>query len=291
MVNPDAADADADGLIKLAGNLGYPGFSRIPRREDAAGKWAAGHIGKPPEIAPPGLAWTDVTRQITAEHTKTEAGFDYVAGGDFQTDPGSCAAVGKLYRTPAGELVLAIREFVGTQGTEQDLTMALTARGYFPGPVDYEGRPAASLMLVGDATGARQNAEHRKRDPYSFTRLRADGWTVLPPAYYGPKRTPWNPLVPDSRKQMKACFLAGQILLAPECAETGTGFPSLIESFARAKVNSNGRFEKKGHFTHGPDGVRYLAWRFLPRPQPPRPDQSFNREAFDALRSVKIFGS
>jgi hypothetical protein len=296
--NPDAGDADALGIMKLSGNVGYPGFSRGERREEN-GVWVSGHVGEPPKSVvdilgnPLPGSWIDVTREITAEHSKSEAGFDFVGGSDFQTEPGSCAAIAKLYRTPSGQIVLAVREFVASTGVESDLTLALNSRGYFPGTVDYEGRPAASLLLIGDATGARQNAEHRKRDPYSFTRLRADGWSVLPPFVVRNQaggRTPMNPLVEDSRKQMKACFLAGAILISPACSEPASGFPSLTEALARAKVNSNGKFEKKGHYTHGPDCVRYLAWRFLPR-NVATPAPKSDGSVADAVRNIRIFTS
>lgn len=289
MVNQAAFDADSSGIIKLSGDLGYQGFTKLERREDELGNWKSGHIGDPP-TTDIGELWPDVTREVTAEHTKS-SGYDYVGGGDFQTEPGSCSPVGKLYRVPSGELLLWIREFVTTRGTEEDLTIALTEKGYFPGPVDYNGEPAASLLLVGDATGARQNAEHRKRDPYSFTRLRADGWTVLPPAYYGPKRTPWNPYIPDSRKQMKALATAGLIMLSPACLEAPDGFPALAESFIRVKVNPSGKFLKDGHHTHGPDGVRYLAWRFLARPRPPAPPKSNTKQSYDTIRRAKGFSN
>lgn len=300
-VSPSRADADSLGIIKLSGDIAYPGFTRRPRVEDSAGRWIEGHIGDPPaevvSIDGKQIAnWVDVTRQETAKATGASAGFDYVGGSDFQTDPGNCAAIGKLYRTPAGDLVLHVRECVVSAGVEEDLTRALNARGYYPGPVDYEGKPAASLVLVGDATGARQNAEHRKRDPYSYTRLRADGWTVIPPYMHRNQKrelTPMNPLVLDSRKQMKAVFVTGAILISPRCAEAEPPFPSLIESLARAKVTAGGHFEKArhDHFTHLPDAVRYLAWRFLPRKAPaPAPGPSFNHAAFDALRKIRVLG-
>lgn len=295
-VNRDAYEADALGEIKLAGNVGYQGFSRGWRKEDASGLWLSGHVGEPPArvIGLDGTlraGWEDVTRQKTAEALGGDVGTDYVGGSDFQADPGCCSAIGKLYRTPARELVLYIVDFVGTTGTEQDLTVALNSRGYYPGSVDYDGRPAASLLLVGDATGARQDAEHRKRNPYSFMQLQADGWRVLPPDRIGKKRTPWNPLIPDSRKQMKACFLSGSILISPKCLEpTAQGFPSLVESFMRAKVNSFGKFEKgkNAPWTHGPDGVRYLAWRFLPRSVAPKP-QGLDDKTFDSLMKLRVF--
>jgi hypothetical protein len=287
LVNPDAADADSGGIIKLSGNVGYPGFTKLERRVDETGKWLAGHIGAPPPDLDIGFSdWIDVTREITAQHAGSP--FDRVGGGDFQTEPGSCCSVGRLFRIPTGEVLLYIERFVTTRGTEADLTYALTSAGYFPGSVTYDGAPALSMLLVGDATGARQNAEHRKREPYSFLRLRADGWHVLPPDYYGPKRTPWNPRVEESRKQMKALAFAGLILLDPRCREASDGFPALAESFVRAKVTPEGKFVKKGHHTHGPDGVRYLAWRFLPRPDiAPAPPTDVDME--ERIRSIKVW--
>lgn len=284
-VNRAQSDADHLGIIKLSGTVGYPNFTRLPRLVDDQGRWLSGHI------AERGIDWVDVTREITAAQLGSKVGFDCVAGGDFQTEPGSCAPIAKLYRTQNGKgpLLLYIVEFVGTTGTESDLTIALQSRGYFPGNVDHEGNPAQSCLIVGDATGARQNAEHRKRDPYSFTQLRADGWHVLPPAYYGPKKTPWNPLIPDSRKQMKSLHGAGAIAYSPQCAEAQEGFPSLIDSMQRAKVNSLGKFEKKGHYTHGADGVRYLAWRYLPRAVV-QVVRTMDVAAFDKLAGIKVGG-
>ena len=60
------------------------------------------------------------------------------------------------------------------------------------------------------------------------------------------------------------------IVFDPCCADPAADFPSLVEGFKRTKLVPSGKFEKKGHFTHGPDGVRYLAWKFLPRPKPPQ---------------------
>jgi hypothetical protein len=301
-VNREKYEADYLGEVKLSGNVGYPGFSRGARMQDASGRWVGGHVAEPvlPVVgldgqANPGSGWIDETRKITAKLTNTEAGFDYVAGADFQTDPGCCAAVGKLYRLPTGELVLWIRELVGSTGTEADLTLALNSRGYYPGAVDYEGRRAASLLLVGDATGARQNAEHRKRDPYSYTRLRAEGgWTILPPFMIRNRQgasTPMNPLVEESRKQMKALHQAGLLIYAPACAEPASGFPSLLDSLERAKVNGNGKFEKKQHYTHGPDGVRYLAWRFLPRGVVPPAGPGLDEQSENEIRAIRLYRS
>ena len=92
----------------------------------------------------------------------------------------------------------------------------------------------------------------------------------------------------DSRKQMHALFGARQIMFSPRCNEQPPGFPALIEGFRRTKGHTDGSFVKKGHWTHGPDSVRYLAWRFLPRPQPPR-IEGIDTATADEVRSINIF--
>jgi hypothetical protein len=200
--------------------------------------------------------------------------------------PSLCGAIGKLYRS-GEKIILWICDYVATPGVEEDLSHALVTRGYFPGPVDGEGKPAPSLLIVGDGTGLRQNAEHKRHEAYSFQRLRADGWTVLPPMYHWKTRTGLNPLVRDSRAQMHTLFGTGQILISRRCSEPQPGFPSLVDSFRRAKARPDGGLEKKGHFQHGPDGVRYLAWRLLPRPKP-KSSGGFDFATYEALRSIKF---
>jgi hypothetical protein len=52
-------------------------------------------------------------------------------------------------------------------------------------------------------------------------------------------------------------------------------------------VTDRGRLVEAGNYQHGLDGLRYLAWRFLPRPQPPKP-AGFDTETFDAIRRIKV---
>jgi len=272
-----AAEADAEGLWRLSGDTAYPGFSPLTREK-------GGHVGDPP------ADWRDVTKEETAQALHTGTGHDYLAGADFQKRPGLCSPIAKLFRTPAPEnkLVLWICDFVATPGVEEDLSQAWITRGYYPGPVNLEGAQAPSLLVVGDATGLRQNAEHRKNQPYSFVRLQSDGWTVIPPMRHFKTGTGLNPLVVDSRAQMHNLLTNSHILISPRCAEPHPGFPSLIESFKRAKVLSGGGLDKKGNFQHGPDGVRYLAWRFMPRPKPPVPVVSApDLHIFKLLASIR----
>lgn len=267
-VDKAAYEADVLGLMKLSGDLGYSAFSALPRKVDPeTGKWISGHVGRPPDIG-----WTDVTRELTAAAMRSKVGYDNVGGCDFQQTPGTCGSVIQFWRDEFGELVMYVRQFIGTPGTEQDLSQAFISAEYYPGPVDLDGKPAESMMLVGDGTGANvQDATHRKGMPYSFTQLKAHGWKVLPPMVNFHTGNPCNPGVIDSRKQMHLLFSTGRIMFDPECGAPAADFPSLLEGFKRTKVHPSGKFVKKGHFTHGPDGVRYAAWRFMPRPRVERP--------------------
>jgi hypothetical protein len=275
-----AADTDPDAPMLLAGTTAYPGFKPLPADR-------GGHIGDPP--APPDVGrplWQDVTEEITGKQFDG-VGFPYICGVDFQRQPGIIGCIAKIYRSELGALILHVLETIGVRGVEPDFSQALMASGYRPA----EGMDGPTILLVGDATGARQNAEHKFAQPPSFTALRSDGWKIVPPMRHWKRGTPWNPLVQNSRAQMHALFERHQILLSPKCREPSSGFPSLVEAFRRGKVTTKGKLVEKGSFQHGPDGVRYLAWWCLPRPTPPRPDASFDRESFDAVAGVKIVSS
>jgi len=278
-VNREAAEADADGVFKLSGPIAYPAFRALPRER-------GGHVGAPP-IVQVGRGWADVTREISAAAVESQAGYDFVVGVDFQRLPGCIGVIAKLYRDERGRIILHVIDIVAVRGVEPDFSQGLIAAGYFPA----HGMGGPTALLVGDATGARQNAEHRFAQPPSFTALRADGWKIVPPMYHWRRGTPWNPMVRDSRAQMHGLLEQHQILLSERCAEPADGFPSLIESFRRAKVGPRGGLIELGQYQHGPDGVRYLAWRFLPRPKPQTPAPTLDEQTLDKVRGVKIFGS
>jgi hypothetical protein len=106
--------------------------------------------------------------------------------------------------------------------------------------------------------------------------------------YHWRHRTPWNPAVKDSRAQMHTLFEKSQILLSEKCKEPANGFPSLVESFRRAQVGPRGGLIEKGNFQHAADGVRYLAWKFLPRPKPASMPRDL--ETYDEIRRIRLLG-
>lgn len=270
--NREAGDADAAGIFRLSGPIAYPAFKPLPLER-------GGHIGEPPQVG-----WTDVTKELTGNATDSGVGFDFVIGVDWQKTPGVCGQLAKLYRDQRNEIVLYVLRTIAVRGVEADFSQAMYAAGFATTP----GTAQASVLVVGDATGARQNAEHKFGQPVSFTVMRNDGWKVVPPMKHWKHGTPWNPLVRDSRAQLHLLFERNQILLGPECREPVEGFSSLVESLRRAKVGPKGGLVEKGGYQHGPDGVRYLAWKFLPRPTPPKPQGGLDMEAFNALRGVKL---
>lgn len=250
-VSPEDYGADVEGTFQLAGNIAYPGFR--PMRVDRGG-----HLGMPLP------SWKDVTAELTGAVLQSQApGPQWVCGVDFQRTPGIIGSIGKIYRRPDGVLVLWIARTIAVRGVEPDFSQALHSAGFEP----------SSVLLVGDGTGARQNAEHKFEQSNSFAKMKEDGWKIFPPMYHWRKRTPWNPAVKDSRSQMHTLFTGGQILLGEECKLAGDGFPSLVESFSSAQCGPRGGLIEAGHYQHGPDGVRYLAWRFLPRPRIKAPEE------------------
>lgn len=287
--NPDAADADAEGLMKLSGPIAYKNFKALPVEK-------GGHIGDPPPTPQVGKApWRDVTRERTAEDLGGGEGRDWIIGADFQRRPGIVGVACKLFLVERewpelplapGTLALWAAEQINCPGDETAFSDALERRGYTPHGLTPDGRPAPSALIVGDGTGARQNAAHKWDLPPSFTALKAyGGWLVIPPRYTR-KRKPDNPTVKESRGQMWDAFNARAILISPRLKTGEEGFPALVSSLQRAKVNGNGNLVGGNH--HGPDGLRYVAWRFLPRPQPPRPSPDLDTTTYDQFRGIRL---
>jgi hypothetical protein len=271
LVNPEAAEADADGVFKLSGRLAYPAFSPLPRERN-------GHIGEPPAIG-----WRDITAQVTKADPEVGVSAEAIAGGDFQIRPGLCTPMIKIYEDERGRRVLYVFDFVAARGAEEDLSLALMMRGYGPAGAT----KAIPAVILADGTGERQNAAHNPHANYSYERLSADGWVVVAPFRHPVTGRAHNPPVRDSRAQMHSLLTARQILISPRLCEAMEGFPSLHDCFSRAKALANGKLDKKGHLQHGPDGVRYVAWRYMPLPFRGN-SPAFNRAAFDDLSAIRI---
>jgi hypothetical protein len=203
----EAADADADGEMKLSGPIAYKNFKPLPLK-------LGGHIGDPPPIPFIGPAiWRDVTREKTAEVMGGGEGYGAIIGSDFQRRPGIVGVDCRLYEVvtpweegprrsfdpprfgpdgkeeteplPAGTLVMWACAQINCPGDESAYSEALNRAGYTPDGGMLNGRPTIRALLVGDGTGSRQNSAHNWELPPSFKWLKQEGWAVIPPRYTG----------------------------------------------------------------------------------------------------------
>lgn len=284
-VNPDAALADAGGAMKLSGPIAYPNFRALPVHK-------GGHLGDPPPAPMLGRApWRDITRERTAEAMHGGDGYDWIIGSDFQRRPGIVGVACKLFEVvdvweddplPVGTVVVWAGDQINCPGDEGAFSDALERKGY----AQNRAMPGASALLIGDGTGARQNAAHRFELPPSFQALKTDGWNIVPPRYTR-KRKPENPSVKESRAQMWEILNGGAyaIRVSPSLKKGEEGFYSLVSSLQRAKVNTNGNLVGGSH--HAPDGLRYVCWWAGPKPQPPRSSPTTD-DQFNAVRALRL---
>lgn len=303
VISSEIAGADVDGIMRMSGKLAYPSFDARPY--NLANPEAGGLLLE--EI--PRLGWTDVTPEITISSMGADAsrGADYVIGCDFQRRPGVIGTVIKFYRVATrsckfcgdgGCLVMVCDHSIAVRGVEPEFSQALFDHGFSPTGYSSDGRPSAMPLLIGDATGARQNADHQFNKSPSFAALQADGWIIKPPGYYnrlsGSGKSsnrppvPWNPAQLESLAQMYELFSTHHVLLRPKCKDSpAPGFPSLVESFRNAPTwEATGKLRETGGWQHGPDTVRYPAWWKMPRPRATVSTLSGDiREMFRGLKS------
>lgn len=282
----EAADADADGAMKLSGPIAYKNFKALPLDK-------GGHIGDPPPIPMLGSRfWRDVTRERTAAAMFGGNGYDWIIGSDFQRRPGIVGVACKLFEVeqeweilplPKGTLVIWAGDQINCPGDESSYSDTLDRKGY--APTDGLGKPSA--ILVGDGTGAKQNAAHRWELPVSFVTLKTEGWNIVPPRWTK-RRKADNPTVKESRSQMYDLFDARQVLISPRLKQGEEGFYSLVSCLQRAKVNTNGSLVGGNH--HAPDGLRYVCWWAGPTPTPPS-TPGLDDQSFNALRAVRLLQS
>jgi hypothetical protein len=291
---PSLAAAEVDGIMQSAGLPAFPTFDSRPYNllEPLAGGCL---------LEAPVFDWANITAQETSREFGGDVGADDVVGTDFQKTPGVIGNVARLYRTPGGGKpcklcdppeakvsggckILYIDHQVAAQGVEMGFSQALVDAGFTGNGWTLDGRKGRKVLLIGDGTGDRQNSSHNRRlGPPSFHAMRADGWKIVPPMYHWKHGIPWNPDVHASLNQMHDLFALRHVLLGPKCRLGVNGFPSLVESCRNAKRTEKGKLLDEQNLQHGPDGVRYLGWKFLPRPKPPAPPK------VDVVRTMAAF--
>lgn len=249
-IDPESAEADAEGSWKRWGDLAYPAW-------DGRAIERGGMVGSPP----PGAV--DVTRQVT----RREIGepFEHVIGGDFQRRP-QAAVVLKIYEVPGidGYVYWAIDE-IGVRGTEVELSTELMGAPHSLVPDSRDDRGA---VWIADCSGSWQGAE-RIRGRTSFGLLEAEGWRVHPAEIIklpGKSDHPKNPDVGQRLGLMMRLMVAKRFRVAPECEW-------LIASLAKCVLRraDTGRRIPGGRYAHVTDAAGYPIWRLEPKPRASRP--------------------
>jgi len=283
---PRLAAAHVDGDMRLAGPGAYPSFDARPY--NAAAPLEGGCVGElllHPDIGP---APVDITRELTAPFMGSARGADVVIGLDFQGHPGCVGAPMRFYRMPGGELVAYVERIVSVKGQEDAMSQALFQAGYTTNGFRPDGSPGPIALLVGDATGDRQAADHGHRPP-SFHAMKANGWVIIAPDRHHRTGNPWWAPVLESLNQMFVLFERRHIVLSPECRKPSEAVRSLVDCLRNAMKNElTGKLRKGDPFGHPPDAVRYPIWRFMPRPKKAPVSVTRDEGMAAALRGARI---
>lgn len=233
-LDPDVADADAEGSWQLFGKMAYPA-------------WSKDLVQAVPADA------EDVTREATRRELHDY--WPFVIGGDFQKKP-QAAAVLKVYRIPGieGDVYWFVDE-CGVKGTETDLSTELIGSPHSYSPVRGAERGA---VWIGDCTGSYQGAE-RIPGRTSYGLLEKEGWKVFPAEIIkleGKSDHPKNPDIGQRLGLMERLMRERRIRVAPSCVW-------LIKSFRKCelRVTETGRRVPKGQAAHVTDAAGYAVWR------------------------------
>jgi len=191
--------------------------------------------------------------------------------------------VWRLYERPDNLLVYFCEKLIVADDNEDDLGRRLDS---YLGSIGIDARDA---LVIADSTGAHQNAARQRSSKFSHEILRDWYFTVLSPerakmtnSVTGVGR---NPDVDDSLAQFYDICAADRVLVDPD-AEW------MVESLRRCKVKKRGGSlrldDSKPGYSHQVDTARYVTWFFEPK-RGPKPDSSFDNEAFEALAEVRLF--
>lgn len=259
---PRLAAAHVDGDMRHAGPAAYPTFDARPYNPlDPKSGGCVGELLWKPDIGPAPL---NITRELTAPFMGSARGADVVIGCDFQGHPGCVAAVTEFYRVGA-DVLAYVKRIISVPGQEDALSQALYNAGYTGNGWRPDGQQGPIALLVGDATGDRQSADHKKRPP-SFHAMKANGWTIIAPDRHHTTGTEWWAPVIESLAQMYVLFERRLVVLGPECRKPSEAMPSAVDCFRNTLKNElTGKLRKGDPMGHVPDAVRYPMWRFMVR--------------------------
>lgn len=257
-LNPERAQADAEGLILPVGEYAYrPPFSArdhvIEISEETAASWAA----------------RDITRQLTLQRCGTA--YDWIIGADFQSRPAMVAVPMKVYDSPDLPTILVWSSF-WVEGDEDDLITAVEEDLEWIELNRAAQRQATprftrnNTVYIGDPSGTWQDGQHNPGKD-SFSVFRARQWRILPPMRpRDPEKKPPHPPVHLRVGRMNGLIAEKRLLVA----KNKTTEP-LVHSLKNCRTARHGfrSIPKPGsRETHLPDALGYPVWWIIPRYQP-----------------------
>jgi len=270
-IDPDGADADAEGRWVRWGDLAYPAWNKRPIQK-------GGLVGPVPQVG---------IRDITEEITRRLFGkaYRFIIGGDFQRRP-QAAVILRIFEGKDGPIYWFIDD-VGVKGTEVELGLEVMGRSYGPEGDETAIRvePATGIWIP-DCTGSFQGAM-RIRGVTSFGLLEEQGWRVEPANIIklASSQHPRNPDVMQRLGLMQRLMESKRIRVDPRCEW-------LIEAFTKCQLTKTetGRRIPKGRWAHVTDAAGYPLWRLEPKPKKPTRGDGPKGESFPSLRLGARFG-
>ena len=244
-IDPDGAEADAEGRWVRWGDLAYPAWNHRP--------FERGGLVAPLPVIGPDIT-TKLTRQILGR------AFEWVIGGDFQRRP-EAAVILKVFDSKDGPIYWFARD-IGVKGTEIELSGEVL--GFAVGDDPLPAFDMDSAAWIADCSGSFQGAE-RIPGRTSFMLLREQGWRSVEPAEViklpGKSDHPKNPDVMQRLGLMQRLMGARRIRVDPKCEW-------LIEAFTKCQLRKTdyGRRVPKGQWAHVTDAACYPVWRLEPKP-------------------------
>jgi hypothetical protein len=232
LLDPDAADADAEGAWRPVGDCAYKNFDR---------KLHCSSV----------LAGEDVTSRVT--YQRLGRAFDYVAGVDFQSWPFHAGAFLKVIDTHRedGKLTYHIIGQALREGTEDEfLDVIDDSRLWTP----------ENTLWIGDASGTWQDGRHSIRGRVSFDIFRQRRWRIEPPQKKKTDRGdhPRNPAREDRLSLVNNLFVQGRLFIDDEAC------PELALAFKKCQLK-NGR--PVGLHSHITDAAGYALYWLEPKPK------------------------
>ena len=193
LLDPRAAEADADGEWRVIGDVAYPRFQRkVHLRRDRPGP--------------------DITREVIYKRRGFK--FDYLAGVDFQATPFHAGVFVKAFGGhPEGLPIYGVVGEVLREGVEDEFLDAVE---------EHELWKPENTIFVGDASGAWQDGAHKTKGRVSFDVFKSRRWRIEPPQKKKTDRGEHarNPAREDRRTLVNKLLATGRLFVdANACPE------------------------------------------------------------------------